>query len=361
MFSDLLTRDNNQFSRVTIHLPVPIHNGAIAINCTDEPDATTLAYVAASIADSTRRAYRCDLEHFTAWGGVIPASDVQVASYLAAHAETLAVATLTRRLVSISLAHRAKGHTSPTASELVRATMRGIRRTHGVAQAQATPLLRDDLFQVLDHMGDRLKDLRDRALLLVGFAGGFRCSEVVGLDHGDLQVVRQGMIIHVRRSKTDQDGAGRKIGIPSGAPATVQSEPLMPGKRPPRSMRGQFFGPWTGTTRSPSAACLGMPCRPSSGNGSTPPGSTPPDIPATACVRVLQPARRKLGSHRGRSDRKRVTPAMPCWPDMSATARCLSATQQGRFSRPLRPLNTMIAVKARQPAFKSRIQSISPP
>ena len=141
MSCDTLTPDNNQFSRVTIHLPVPIHNGAIAINCTDEPDATTLAYVAASIADSTRRAYRCDLEHFTAWGGVIPATDVQVASYLAAHAETLAVATLTRRLVSISLAHRAKGHTSPTASELVRATMRGIRRTHGVAQAQATPLL----------------------------------------------------------------------------------------------------------------------------------------------------------------------------------------------------------------------------
>ena len=216
MTNGVHTSDNNQFSRVTFHLPVPTSDDGSAINCIHQPDATTLAYVAASIADSTRRAYRCDLEHFTVWGGVIPTTDVQVASYLAAHAETLAVATLTRRLVSISLAHRAKGHTSPTTSELVRATMRGIRRTHGVAQAQATPLLRDDLFQVLDHMGDRLKDVRDRALLLVGFAGGFRCSEVVSLDHGDLQVVRQGMVIHVRRSKTDQDGAGRKIGVPFG-------------------------------------------------------------------------------------------------------------------------------------------------
>lgn len=216
MNKQLLSPDNNQLSGATIHPPAPDQAGNIAINCTDQPDDATLAYVAASLAVSTRRAYLSDLEQFEAWGGVIPSTDVQVASYLAAHAETLAVATLTRRLVSISLAHKAKGHRTPTASELVRATMRGIRRTHGVAQLQATPLLRDDLFLVLDHMGDRLRDLRDRALLLIGFAGGFRCSELVGLDHGDLQVVRQGMIIQVRRSKTDQEGAGRKIGIPLG-------------------------------------------------------------------------------------------------------------------------------------------------
>jgi integrase len=86
----------------------------------------------------------------------------------------------------------------------------------GTAQANAKPLLKEDLFAVLDHMGDGLRDCRDRSLLLLGFAGGFRRSELVGLDVSDLQFVRQGMIITLRHSKTDQDGQGRKIGIPFG-------------------------------------------------------------------------------------------------------------------------------------------------
>ena len=105
---------------------------------------------------------------------------------------------------------------SPTASELVKATMRGIKRQRGTAQAEAKPLLRDDLFQVLAAMGDDLKSVRDRAPLLIGFAGGFRRSELVGLDLADIEHVRQGLVIHLRRSKTDQLGAGRKIGIPLG-------------------------------------------------------------------------------------------------------------------------------------------------
>jgi integrase len=72
------------------------------------------------------------------------------------------------------------------------------------------------LFRVIDAMGDSAKDLRDRALLLLGFAGGFRPSELVSLDIPDIEQVRQGIILHLRRSKTDQDGAGRKIGIPFG-------------------------------------------------------------------------------------------------------------------------------------------------
>jgi integrase len=94
--------------------------------------------------------------------------------------------------------------------------MRGIRRAHGAAQHQAKPLLREDLFVVLGATGDRLKDLRDRTLLLIGFAGGLRRSELVAINFIDIERVREGIILTIRRSKTDQGGVGRRIGIPFG-------------------------------------------------------------------------------------------------------------------------------------------------
>ena len=163
-----------------------------------------------------KRAYRNDLDHFRAWGGTLPSSDAQLAAYLAANAETLSVATLVRRLAGISVAHEAHGLPNPVRSPLVRATMRGIRRERGSAQGQAKPLLRDDLFAILAATGDGLKDIRDRALLLIGFAGGFRRAELVTLGCADIEHVRQGIVITLRRSKTDQEGVGRKIGIPLG-------------------------------------------------------------------------------------------------------------------------------------------------
>jgi integrase len=94
--------------------------------------------------------------------------------------------------------------------------MRGIRRAHGAAQHQAKPLLREDLFVVLGSLGHRLKDLRDKVLLLLGFAGGLRRSELASIDVIDFERVGEGIILTIRRSKTDQDGVGRKIGIPFG-------------------------------------------------------------------------------------------------------------------------------------------------
>jgi len=187
-----------------------------AIDCNYTLRAEVETYVQAGIAPATKRAYRADLDHFQAWGGQLPASDGLLAAYLAAHAETLSVATLVRRLASISVAHETHGLPNPVRSPLIRAAMRGIRRERGSAQRQAKPLLRDDLFVVLAATGDGLKDIRDRVLLLVGFAGGFRRAELTALDRTDLERVRQGMIITIRRSKTDQEGAGRQIGIPLG-------------------------------------------------------------------------------------------------------------------------------------------------
>ena len=211
--ADDLTSDNPLLSRPK---NAPLAEQIFAVDCKlDLPDRVA-GYVADSLADNTRRAYLSDLAHFEGWGGGVPATDTVVASYLAAHAETLSVATLVRRLASISKAHEAQGVANPIRHELVKSTLRGIKRRRGTAQREAKPLLKDDLFAVLDAMGDTSKDARDRALLLVGFAGGFRRSELVAIDINAIEFVRQGAIITIRRSKTDQLGAGRKVGIPNG-------------------------------------------------------------------------------------------------------------------------------------------------
>jgi integrase len=228
MTFDALTRDNPHLSRPTIEvaegletlpndgLPSLVGDQPWASTCTSRLQDRVATLIESSISANTRRAYRSDLAHFEACGGQLPANPAVVASYLAAHADALSVATLIRRIATISKAHEARGLPNPCRSEIVRATLRGIKRTRGISQREAKPLLRDDLFRILYAMGGDMKDVRDRALLLVGFAGGFRRSELVGLHCADIERVKQGIIIVLRRSKVDQDGAGRKIGIPYG-------------------------------------------------------------------------------------------------------------------------------------------------
>lgn len=191
MSADLLTRDNPLLSRVTM-ADIP---GSVTpeINCATPPSELVAEYVRDSLAANTRRAYLSDLAHFDNWGGRIPCSAGVVAAYLADHAGTLKVSTLVRRLASISKAHSARGFDNPVRSELVKGTLRGIKRSRGVAQQEAKPLLKEDLFLVLAAMNDSLKDARDRALFLIGFAGGFRRSELVAIDCGDIDHVRQGI------------------------------------------------------------------------------------------------------------------------------------------------------------------------
>lgn len=188
-------------------IPAPAH---------DVPAADVRHYVEQALSDSTRRAYKNDFAHFTAWGGNLPSSPEQVAAYLSQFAGILSIATLSRRLVSIGMAHKVAGHPSPTSSELVRLTFRGIRRTHAKKQKQAAALLKDDLLAILRLIPATPKGIRDRALLVIAFAAGLRRSEVVGLDIADIEFVSKGMTVTLRQSKTDRLREGRVIAIPFG-------------------------------------------------------------------------------------------------------------------------------------------------
>ncbi len=189
-----------------------------AINCTTLANPHTAenidGFVRDSLSENTRRAYASDLAQFLAWGGSVPASKEMIAAYLSEHAASHSPTTLTRWLASLSKAHKALNANDPTKGELVRSVLRGIRRRYGRPPDQALPLTREILFDVLDAIPEDLRGVRDRALLLVGFAGGFRRSELVDLEAADVTKQDEGIVITLRKSKTDQTGQGRKIGIP---------------------------------------------------------------------------------------------------------------------------------------------------
>jgi integrase len=151
----------------------------------------------------------------------LPAAAETVALYLAELGGQRKAATIARRLAAIAEAHKAAGHPSPTADAAVKTVWTGIRRTHGTAQAGKAPVVTADVRAMVATLPDRLIGHRDRAVLLLGFAGAFRRSELVGLDVADVAATRDGLVVALRRSKTDQEGAGAAVGIPYGSnPAT---------------------------------------------------------------------------------------------------------------------------------------------
>jgi integrase len=174
-----------------------------------------------SIPANTRRAYATDWNHFRHWcqkrsRGPLPASPETVSAYLAALAKTHSIATFRRRLTTLSKIHRTAGKTDPREDQRVKQLWRGILRSKGEAQRGKKPLLVDDLRKIMDALPGTPHGSRDRALLLLGFAGGLRRHELVALDVEDLEEVDEGLVVHLRRSKTDQTGKGLKKGIPYG-------------------------------------------------------------------------------------------------------------------------------------------------
>ena len=119
--------------------------------------------------------------------------------------------------MAISQAHKMANYDSPTSNAAVRETLKGYKRQVGTAPNQKAPLTVEHLRRMLESLPNSLIGSRDRALLLLGFAGGFRRSEIVGLDIDDIEFVPRGMVVTLRRSKTDQEGEGRRLGIPFGS------------------------------------------------------------------------------------------------------------------------------------------------
>lgn len=174
---------------------------------------------AASKAENSIRAYRSDWRNFAEWCAAhglqsLPATENTLAQFLANRTTSCKPSTIARQVVAISRAHAAAGHPSPAESEAVRAVLAGIRRSKGTAPGQKRPLLPATLRQIVREMPEGLRGLRDAAVLLLGFGAALRRSELAGLNVEDCEFCDEGLIIVIRRSKTDQAGAGRKIGVP---------------------------------------------------------------------------------------------------------------------------------------------------
>ncbi len=181
------------------------------------------AYLRNTRAPNTYKAYAADWGHFDIWCAAqrlrsLPACPETVMFYLSelgAHGKKMS--TVGRRLAAIAQVHRMAGQASPSEARPVRDLLSGMRRTHGVAGQGKEALLSDDLRAMIRELGNSLPDVRDRALLLVGFNGAFRRSELVSLGVEDCQFLPEGMVLHLRRSKTDQEADGREVPIPFGS------------------------------------------------------------------------------------------------------------------------------------------------
>jgi site-specific recombinase XerD len=180
-------------------------------------------YIDHSKAPNTIRAYHSDWKHFEKWCirhglNPLPTTAATIALYLTYYAESLTVSTLSRKLTTIREAHRAAGLEGQFTSDAkLKALWEGIKRTKGVAQHQKDPLLTEDIRSLVEALPRTVIGVRDRALLLLGFSGAFRRSELVSLDVTDLHVTNNGIEIVLRHSKTDQVGQGTTKAIPFGS------------------------------------------------------------------------------------------------------------------------------------------------
>ena len=184
----------------------------------------TLKNLKNSKSPNTLRAYESDYKDFSFFCiknnfNPLPADPKIVSLYLTNLSQTSKFSTLKRRIASISVIHKLKGHYIDTKHPIIMENLLGIKRKKGSVQKAKKPILINDLKAIINTINQleikEIRKLRDKALILIGFAGGFRRSELVALDYEDIEFVREGVKIFVKRSKTDQSGEGMTKAIPS--------------------------------------------------------------------------------------------------------------------------------------------------
>ena len=183
----------------------------------------TLNNLKSSKASNTLRAYKSDFKDFAAFCvshglNSLPSEPKIVSLYLTHLSKNYKMSTLRRRLVSISMVHKLKGHYLDTKHPIIIENLMGIKRVKGSNQKGKKPLLINDLKLLINAINEsnekNNRKIRDKAILLIGFAGGFRRSELVSIKIEDIEFVTEGVKIFVKRSKTDQSGEGMTKAIP---------------------------------------------------------------------------------------------------------------------------------------------------
>lgn len=194
----------------------------LMVTNTQTPDRLVNKYVELSVAANTVKAYKSDWAAFRNWCGAegepwLP-PEYSVARYMAWCADQgYKPSSIQRFRASIGQAYKLAGLANPAESAIVIKTWEGIKREHRIAPDAKEPLLVEDLKRIVTTLPMGLIGLRDRALLLVGFAAALRRSELVGLDVENIEEVPEGLKVLVLKSKGDQEGAGRLVGVPYGA------------------------------------------------------------------------------------------------------------------------------------------------
>ena len=184
----------------------------------------TLKNLQSSKASNTVRAYKSDFKDFGLFcvknGFKNIPSDPKIVSLYLTHLSTkdVKLSTIKRRLVSIGVIHRMKGHYLDTKHPAIIENLMGIKRRKGTVQKGKKPILINELRKIIDVIDQQnfndIKKLRDKSIILIGFAGGFRRNEIVSLDYEDIEFVHEGVKITVKRSKTDQYGEGSIKALP---------------------------------------------------------------------------------------------------------------------------------------------------